>query len=81
MRLRVSDIVGVVGAEVRGGGVSAAVSGADSVSAVDLGSDAGSDLGSKEITSMVFDARKLWGWIDHRRCFWHWLVGAMGTNL
>ena len=42
MRLRVSDIVGVVGAQVQGGGV-------DSVS------------GSAEITSMVFDARKLWG--------------------
>lgn len=42
MRLRVSDIVGVLGAQVQGGGV-------DSVS------------GSAEITSMVFDARKLWG--------------------
>lgn len=42
MRLRVSDIVGVVGAQVQGGGV-------DSVS------------GSAEITSMVIDARKLWG--------------------
>ena len=38
MKLRISDIVGVVGAEVRGGGVD-----------------------STEITSMVFDARKLWG--------------------
>ena len=45
MRLLISDIVEVVGAEVRGG--DAAVSGAD--------------VGSTEITSMVFDARKLWG--------------------
>ena len=45
MRLLISDIVEVVGAEVRGGdaGISAA------------------DVGSTEITSMVFDARKLWG--------------------
>ena len=42
VKLRVSDIVGVVGAEVQGGGV-------------------GSISSSAEITSMVFDARKLWG--------------------
>ena len=45
MRLLISDIVEVVGAEVRGG--DAAISAAG--------------VGSTEITSMVFDARKLWG--------------------
>lgn len=45
MRLLISDIVEVVGAEVRGGDAAVFAAG----------------VGSTEITSMVFDARKLWG--------------------
>ena len=45
VRLLISDIVEVVGAEVRGGDAAVFAAG----------------VGSTEITSMVFDARKLWG--------------------
>lgn len=66
MRFRVSDIVGVVGAEVQGGAADLLDSASALSSESGLGVQSASGLlasawASVEISAVVFDARKLWG--------------------